>query len=91
MPGNSKRVYLLAVLLACLFLAAQLHCCADLCSNIVDSHACPICSTVGSAIATPSLIITALPAINRLEVLGPMAVVLVVVSRSAVPRAPPAA
>jgi hypothetical protein len=91
MPGNSKRVYFLAVLLACLFFVAQLHCCVDLGSKTADSHVCPICSTVGAAVSAPSLILATVPAINRLEVFGLMAAVLVVVSRNVAPRAPPVA
>jgi len=57
----------------------------------MDSRVCPICSTAGVAIATPSLIMAIVPAINRLEVFGVMATVPVVVLRSVAPRAPPAA
>ena len=91
MPGKTKRIYFLALLFGGIFLAAQLHCCVDLNSKTVDSHVCPICSTVGTAIATPSLIMAMAPAINRLEVFGLLAPVLVVVFRNVTPRAPPAA
>ena len=91
MPGKSKRVYFLALLLGVVFLGAQLHCCADLNSSTTDSHFCPICSTAGTAIATPSLIMVMAPAINRLVVLSVMPTVPVVVFRNVVPRAPPAA
>lgn len=57
----------------------------------MDSHVCPICSTAGTAIATPSPIMTIVPAINRLEVFGVLVPVPVVVPRNMAPRAPPAA
>ena len=91
MPGKTKRVYFLALLLGVVFLGAQLHCCGDLSSNSADSHICPICSAAGTAIATPSLIMAMVPAINRLVVLSEVASVPVVVFRNVAPRAPPAA
>ena len=91
MPGRIKQVYFLVLLLGVVFLGAQLHCCADLSSNSADSHICPICSATGTAIATPSVIITMVPAINRLVVVSEVAAVPVVVFRNVAPRAPPAA
>ena len=91
MRNKTKRVYFLTLLLGVVFLEAQLHCCVDLPSRTMDSHVCPICSTAGTAIATPSLIMAMVPAINRLEVFSVMATVPVVVLRSVAPRAPPAA
>lgn len=89
MPGKTKRVYFLAILLGVVFLGAQLHCCADLSSNSAASHICPICSTAGTAIAAPSLIITMVPANNRLVIISVVAAVPVVVFRNVAPRAPP--
>jgi len=91
MLGKTKRVYILAVLLGIVFLGAQLHCCADLNSGLTDSHVCPICSTAGTAIATPSMILAMVSAIDRLEVFGKMDPVPVVVLRDVAPRAPPLA
>jgi hypothetical protein len=91
MVVHSKRVYFLALLLGVVFLAAQLHCCVDLNSRTLDSHVCPICSAAGAAIATPSLTIAMVPAINRLEVFVVTATVPVVVPRNVGPRAPPSA
>ena len=91
MPGKTKRVYFLAILLGVVFLGAQLHCCADLSPSSAASHFCPICSTAGTAIAAPSPIITMVPAINRLVVIRVVASVPVVVFRNVAPRAPPAA
>ena len=89
MPGKTKRVYFLAILLGVVFLGAQLHCCADLSSKSADSHICPICSAAGTAIATPSLLMVMVPAINRLEVFTSVVVVSVEFSRATSPRAPP--
>jgi hypothetical protein len=91
MVVHSKRVHFLALLLGVVFLAAQLHCCVDLNSRTLDSHVCPICSAAGAAIATPSLTIAMVPAINRLEVFVVTATVPVVVPRNVGPRAPPSA
>ena len=91
MPGKTKRVYILAILLGVVFLGVQLHCCADLTASTTDSHVCPICCTAGTAIATPSVIMVMVPAINRLVVLSVMPTVPVVVFRNVAPRAPPAA
>lgn len=88
-PGITKRVYFLALLLGVAFLAAQLHYCADLSSNSAASHVCPICSTAGTAIATLSLIITMAPAINRLEIFASIVIASTEFSRVTSPRAPP--
>jgi hypothetical protein len=90
MPGHTKRVYFLAILLGVLLFGAQMHCCADFNSSVMGSHACPICSTVGTAITTPSLVMATLPAINRLELIRVSATAPVVVLRNVAPRAPPA-
>ena len=90
MASKTRTVYFMALLLAGIFLAGQLHCCVDLHSSTMDSHACPICSTAGIAVATPSLVLALVPAVNRLEVPPVIAVVSVVVFRSVAPRAPPA-
>jgi hypothetical protein len=89
MLGKTKRVYILALLLGVVFLGAQLHCCADLSSNSAASHVCPICSTAGTAIATPYLIMAMVPAINRLVVFASVVFVSVEFSRATSPRAPP--
>jgi hypothetical protein len=91
MPSKSKQVYFLFLLLGAILLTAQLHCCVELNSRMIDSHVCPICSVAGTAVPTPSLIVEMAPAINRLEVSGVLASVPLVVPRSIAPRAPPAA
>jgi hypothetical protein len=89
MPNQSKRVYLLALLLVSVLFAAQLHCCVDLSSPTIDSHVCPICSAAGAAITTPSLVVEMAPAVNRLEISGTLTPVTFVAPRSIAPRAPP--
>jgi len=56
LPANSNRVYVLALLLAAAFFAAQLHGCIDLNPGIMGSHPCPVCYTLGAAIATCAFI-----------------------------------
>ncbi len=89
MPDSSKRFFFLA-LLGAILLTAQLHCCVDFNSRTIDSHVCPICSTAGTAVATPSLVVEMAPAVNRLEASGVAVSVPLVVPRSIAPRAPPA-
>ena len=89
MLGKTKRAYFLALLLGAVFFAAQLHCCVDIHSRTMDSHACPICSTAGTAIATPSLVLEMAPVTNWLEAFAVIAVVPVVFSCNVTPRAPP--
>ena len=91
MLGKSKQVYFLFLLLGAILLTAQLHCCVELNSRMIDSHVCPICSAAGTAVPTTSLIVEMAPAINRLEVSGVLVSVPLVVPRSIAPRAPPAA
>jgi hypothetical protein len=90
MPRKTRRIYFLVLLLGFVFLAAQLHCCLELNSRAMDSHACPICSTAGTAITTPFLVMEMMPSMHRLEVSGVMATVPAVVFRNVAPRAPPA-
>jgi hypothetical protein len=91
MAGKSKRIYFLVLLLGMVFLAAQLHCCLELNSRTMDSHFCPICSTAGSVIVTPSTDITIIPSVDRVESAGVTIAVPPVVLRSIAPRAPPIA
>lgn len=91
MPAKTKRVCFLAILLAGVFFAAQLHCCVPLHPGALDSHVCPICSTAGTAVATLSLTMAMAPAVNRLETIPVMASLPVVISRLVAPRAPPSA
>ena len=86
---SSKRVYFLVLLLGIVFLGAQMHCCLELNSRTMDSHFCPICSTAGSAIATPSPVIVLIPSMDRFETAGVTVTVPTVVLRNVAPRAPP--
>jgi hypothetical protein len=88
LPVNSKRFYVLAVL-AAIFFAAQLHCCFDLNSSPVDSHICPVCHTLGAAIATCAVIIAVAGAPRRLEILHSLPPLLSLSFRNITPRAPP--
>jgi hypothetical protein len=90
MPGKRKHLYFLTLLLGVILVTAKLHCCVELNSRTMDSHVCPICSAARTALATSSLIIALVPAINRLEVFNVMATVLVIVHRNVTLRAPPA-
>ena len=90
MPGKTQHIYFVALLLAGIFLVGQLHCCVDLHSSTMDSHACPICSTAGIAVATPSLLLALVPAINRMETPPAITAVCIAVFRNVAPRAPPA-
>ena len=89
MPSRTKRAYAVAILLGILFLAAQMHCCVDVNSGTRSTHICPICSTAGSTVATPALMMAMVPSVNRLEVVGVGAVVPMVELRDVSPRAPP--
>ena len=89
MRSRSKLAFLMATLLASVLFGAQLHCCLDLSSQSIDSHACPICSAAGAAIITSSLTMEMAPAINRLEDFSVPAVVSAEVPRNIAPRAPP--
>src|SRR5271170_8139909 len=88
--AHSKQVFVVALLLATIFVAAQLHCCVDLNSTSADSHACPFCSTVGAAIATGAMILGITPALRRLEISYSFPALLHTTSRNTTPRAPPA-
>jgi len=91
LPTHCKRLYFLGLLLAAIVLVAQLHCCVDLRGGILDSHACPVCVTVGAAIAVVALIIAVGQPIQRLETRDARVPLLVVVFRTTTPRAPPLA
>ncbi len=91
LPANSNRFYVLALLLAAIFFAAQLHCCFDLNSSPVDSHICPVCHTLAAAIATCAVIIAVAGSLHRLEILHSLPPLLSLSFRNITPRAPPVA
>ena len=93
MRSKANRVRLVALLLGIIFLGAQFHFCADLSasgSSPSATHFCPVCSVVGSAVATQSPTIALIPAANRLEVVSLVLVVSSAFPRATSPRAPPA-
>jgi hypothetical protein len=90
MQAKTKRIRILALLLGVIFLGAQFHFCTDLTATPSASHICPLCSTVGSVVATQSPSVAIVPVTNRLE-LAPLVVsVSSAVPRATSPRAPPA-
>lgn len=91
LPTRSTGICVLALILAAIFLAGQLHCCVDLNSSAMDSHACPVCHSVGAAIAACAAIISMALAIHRLEILFSLPPLFLLDFRNITPRAPPAA
>jgi len=90
MHSRAKRIRLLALLLGVVFLGAQFHFCADVSAAQTASHACPVCSVAGSAIAATSPSIAIIPVTNRLEVAAAVVAIFSAVPRAISPRAPPA-
>jgi len=90
MQSKSHRIRILALFLGVIFLGAQFHFCADLTAAPSASHICPVCSDVGSVVATPSPLIAIAPVTNRLELAPVLLSVSSAVPRAASPRAPPA-
>jgi hypothetical protein len=90
MLSKPQRIRLLALLLGIAFLGVQFHFCADLTATPSASHLCPICSTVGSVIATQSPSIAMVPFVNRLEIVPSAVSISFAVPRATSPRAPPA-
>jgi hypothetical protein len=90
MLGKTRRIRILALLLGIVFLGAQFHFCADLTAAPSASHICPICSAVGSVVATHSPSIAVVPVMNRLEVAPLIISMFSAVPRATSPRAPPA-
>jgi hypothetical protein len=86
----TRQTCFLILLLGVIFLVAQFHFCSDLTATPSASHICPVCSTAGSVVATPSPSIAIVPVINRLEVAPPVVSLSSAVPRATSPRAPPA-
>jgi hypothetical protein len=89
MQAKTQRIRILALLLGIVFLGAQFHFCADLTAAPSASHICPICSTVGSVVATQTPSIAIVPVMNRLEAAPMVVLVFSAVPRGTSPRAPP--
>jgi hypothetical protein len=90
MPNSRRNIGLLALLLALIFLGAQLHYCADLTSAPSGTHICPVCSAVGAAVVTPAPSITVISQVRPLEVLAHAVASSPEILRATSPRAPPA-
>ena len=90
MQSKTRNIRILALLLGVIFLGAQFHYCADLTATPSASHICPVCSAVGSVVATQSPVIAIVPVMNRLEVAPLLVSVSSAVPRGTSPRAPPA-
>ena len=89
MHSKSRPAAIVALLLGFIFLAAQFHFCSDVTTEPTASHLCPICSTAGSALTTPSLSMAVASVTSRLEITPVAVVSSAEVSRAISPRAPP--
>jgi len=90
MPRSLPAVRLFGLLLAIIFLGAQLHLCADLPGVSPGTHICPVCSVVGAAVETPSPKINFESVIKPLEMRAFVVVNAPEIPRGTSPRAPPA-
>ena len=90
MQRYTHPLRIIVLLLGVIFLAAQFHSCVDLTSGPPNSHLCPICSTTGSALLTPSATFVITSAVCRLVVLAVVAPIFFSMPRLISPRAPPA-
>lgn len=89
MQSTTRRTCFLVLLFSAVFLSAQFHFCADVTSGPSGSHICPVCSTIGSVVATPSPSIAVVPVANRLEIAPMLVSVSSAAPRATSPRAPP--
>ncbi len=89
MLSKSRSICILTLILGGIFLAAQFHFCADLTAAPSTSHVCPVCSTMGSAVATQSPSIAIAPVMNLLAVAPLLVSPSSAVPRATSPRAPP--
>lgn len=92
MRSKTYRVRVVALLLGIIFLGAQFHFCTDLSASASPSatHFCPVCSVVGSAVATQSPTVALIPVANRLEAVSVVLADSCAFPRATSPRAPPA-
>jgi hypothetical protein len=90
MEVTARQKCLLMLFLGLVFLAAQVHLCADLTSGPTNSHMCPICAVVGAMVVTQSPAITTIPLVDRFEISVPTAQIFSPLPRAISPRAPPA-
>jgi hypothetical protein len=80
----------LALLLAVVFLGAQLHYCADLTSAPSGTHICPVCSAVGAAVIAPPVSVLVISQVKPLETFAYAIPLAGAAPRATSPRAPPA-
>jgi hypothetical protein len=90
MPNCIRELRLLAVLIGIIFLGAQLHSCADLTKAPSRAHLCPVCSSLGTAVVTPSPSIVLIAQIRPLEAPVHSFRTSPEIPRDTSPRAPPA-
>jgi hypothetical protein len=86
---SSRRLRVLALLVAIGFLAAQFHFCIDANTGPSASHLCPVCSATGAALATPAVNIEPVFDASRLEVLAAETGWTLETALAISPRAPP--
>ncbi|HUI75932.1 MAG TPA: hypothetical protein VLX32_13365 [Candidatus Acidoferrum sp.] len=67
MPDKRPRIRIVAILLAILFLGAQLHFCADFNAGPTSTHIRSVCSTATSVIATSAPVISLVALANHCE------------------------
>ena len=84
-----NKVRFCALLLGIVFLAAQMHFCADLNSEPAGSHPCQLCSTAGTAVTPQAISLSVAPTVRRLEVFALLVAPSVEITRATSPRAPP--
>jgi len=90
MPGKVHSKWILALLLAVVFVGAQFHFCADLTATPSGSHICPLCSTTTVFVAAQSPVLALVPIASRLEDSLRIVSIFAEIPRSTSPRAPPA-
>jgi hypothetical protein len=89
MSARRSRIAFLALLLALIFVAGQLHFCQDLTPDPASSHVCPLCTTAGAAISTSSPNMAIAPVVHHLEDRARTCDIAAPTLRDAPPRAPP--
>jgi len=86
---NARRIRILALVLALIFLGAQFHFCADLISGPTSTHVCPVCNAAGTAVAAESPSAAMVLVSNRLESFALVSGISFDTSCAISPRAPP--
>lgn len=89
MSVKVRRIRILALLLAVIFLGAQFHYCVDLSSGPSSTHICPLCSAVGAVEVPHSPGISIGHAVDRLEIFAAIESISIEIPHATSPRAPP--